>query len=125
MDSKIIISGQVIEGAKRGKDLGFPTANVLFTQHLEDGIYVSKTTIDDQTYPSVTFIGAAVTFEETQRKSETYILDFDKNLYGQKITVKLLQKIRNNQKFESAEKLVQQMNDDIVKTREYFKTSTS
>jgi riboflavin kinase/FMN adenylyltransferase len=118
------ITGTVIEGAKRGKAFGYPTANILFSQDLEDGIYISRTTIDQITFASITFIGAAITFEEKDRKAETFIFDFDEDLYGKKITVELLPKIRDNQKFESENALIAQMDNDIQVAKEYF-ASTS
>jgi riboflavin kinase / FMN adenylyltransferase len=118
------ITGTVIEGAKRGKALGYPTANILFAQELEDGIYISRTKIGDITFASITFVGAALTYNEKDRKAETYIFDFDENLYGKEITVELLPKIRDNQKFESEGALIAQMDNDIQVAKEYF-ASTS
>jgi len=117
------IKGIVKEGAKRGKNLGFPTANMLFSESLPDGIYISQTIIGNTTFQSVTFIGAAITYNEVNRKAETYILDFNEDLYTKEITVNLLQKIRDNEKFESEEKLIAQMIEDIKYTRKYFSTS--
>ena len=117
-----VIHGNVVEGKKRGKQLGFPTANFPLTQHVADGIYVSQTTIDNNQYNSVTFIGVAETFGETKRNVETYILDFDETMYGKEIWVTLLKKIRENQKFSSQEALVAQIQEDVAAARAFFET---
>ncbi len=115
-----IISGKVIKGKQRGRDLGFPTANVLIDSEIPQGIYISRIKIDDRTFPSVTFIGNATTFGETDIKSETYVLDFDQDLYDKMVEIELLQKIRENEKFESVEKLIKNIEEDVEKTRKYF-----
>lgn len=114
------IRGIVQEGKKRGKDLGFPTANIALTGDIEEGIYISKTKVGRTWMPSVTFIGSAETFGEHDRKAETYILDIDKNLYGTTIVVTLLEKIRDSKAFSSVDELIRQMHDDVSKTKEYF-----
>lgn len=106
---------------KRGKKLGFPTANVNLYKKIPEGIYVSKTKIGKSIYPGLTFIGIAKTFNEKKLHAETYILDFKKNIYDKWISVKLLKKIRGNKKFKSAEELVEQMKEDEKKARKYFK----
>ncbi len=98
--------GKVIKGDKRGKALGFPTANIRLHKKIGQGVYISRIVIDNNTYNSVTFIGNAKTFGKLDIKSETYILDFNKNIYGKRGNITLLKKIRTNQKFESAEKLI-------------------
>lgn len=140
------ISGKVLSGKKRGKDLGFPTANVSLEQEIPEGIYVSEVMFeqdsnldsrsknldsgqarmtkvvgnDRKKYPSVSFIGPAIQFGEDDYKSETYILDFDEDLYGKEISVKLLKKIRDNMKFDSVDELIDQMQKDVEETRKYF-----
>ncbi|MDO8638977.1 MAG: riboflavin kinase, partial [Candidatus Daviesbacteria bacterium] len=105
---------------QRGKQLGFPTANVNLTKNIPEGIYISKTKIKKNIYFSLTFIGTAKTFNEKKFLAETYILDFDRNIYGKWISVELIKKIRNNQKFNSAEDLVKQMKQDEQEARQYF-----
>lgn len=121
--------GKVRTHNKRGKTLGFPTANInLYKQSLRskdlkkipEGIYISKTKIQKKVYPSLTFIGAAKTFGEQRYHAETYILDFNKNIYGQWVSVNLFKKIRDNQKFKSANNLIKQMKKDEKAAREYF-----
>ena len=97
----LILWGKVKKGSKRGKFLGFPTANFSLHKKINQGIYISQTKFLGKIYQSVTFIGNAKTFGEKDIKAETYILNFNKNLYEKFITVKLLKKLRGNKKFKS------------------------
>lgn len=113
--------GKVKKANLRGKKLGFPTANVNLGKNIPEGIYISKSKISGTEYKSVTFIGSAKTFDEKKFQSETYILDFNKNIYNKWISIKLLKKIRGNRKFKTEFDLVNQMKKDEVKSRKYFK----
>ena len=124
MNSKqIVLWGKVKKGSKRGKLLGFPTANFSLHKNISQGIYVSQTKFLGKVYQSVTFIGNATTFGEDEVKAETYILNFNKNLYGKFITVKLLKKLRGNKKFKSEKDLIRQIKKDIESTMKYFNLS--
>lgn len=114
-------SGKVIEGKKRGKDFGYPTANIALEQDIPEGIYASIVTIDNTDYPAATFIGAAEMFGEKEKKAEAFILEFNQDIYGQTITIALYQKLRDNQKFNSEKELIDQMEKDVEETRDYFK----
>lgn len=112
--------GKVRKHNQRGEKLGFPTANVNLGKSIPEGIYISKTKIKGLVHPSLTFIGKSKTFNETKFQAEIYILDFNKNIYDKWISVKLLKKIRNNKKFDSAEELIVQMKKDEIIARKYF-----
>ena len=112
--------GKVQTHNKRGKKLGFPTANVNLAKKIPEGIYVSKTKVRNSSYPSLTFIGAAKTFNENKFHAETYILDFRGNLYNKWISIKILKKLRENKKFNSVDNLVKQMKKDEQQARQYF-----
>src|SRR4051812_3091332 len=103
MKALFTIEGVVRKGQQRGKALGFPTANIACPETIPSGIYLAVTTYDGKLYPSLTFIGDAKTFKETVFQSETYLLDFDQNLYGKQIQISLLKKIRENQQFPSVQ----------------------
>lgn len=118
----LILWGKVKKGSKRGKLLGFPTANFSLHKKIQQGIYVSQTKFLGKVFQSVTFIGNAKTFGEKDIKAETYILNFNKNLYGKLITVKLLKKLRGNKKFKSEEELIKQMNKDVKMAELHSKT---
>jgi riboflavin kinase / FMN adenylyltransferase len=117
-----VITGIVIEGNKRGKRLGFPTLNVAIKPEFAEGIHISRTEIEGKMYNSLTFIGPAKTYDEIVYQSETYVFDFDKDIYGQTVTVTLLEKIRDNEKFVSEENLIEQMEEDKKKAVEYFQS---
>ena len=117
------VEGVVKDGAKRGRDLGFPTANIAITAPIPEGIYASEVMFDSHTYIAATFIGKAVTFGETEYKAETYIIDFNKDIYGETLTIKLFKKIRENVKFSGEKQLIEQMNQDIVDIKKYFMQS--
>jgi riboflavin kinase/FMN adenylyltransferase len=123
MQFPIQITGTVKPNKGRGRTLGYPTANLDFIPDIEEGIYVSKTHYNNLELPSLMFIGAAVTFGDTEKMCEVYILDYNKELYGKKIEVTILQKLRDNIKFNSSEELVKQMNEDERMAREFFKKS--
>lgn len=112
--------GKVRKYNQRGRKLGFPTANINLTKKIPEGIYISKTKVNGKIHGSVTFIGAAKTFNEKKFHAETYILDFNQNIYGKWISIELIKKIRDNKKFNSAQVLIEQMKKDEKETRKYF-----
>ena len=114
------VQGNIRRGKQRGKDLGFPTANIPLAQNIPEGVYLSKVTIDNKDYPALTFIGKAETFGESEYQAESYILDFDQIIYDQQISVKLFKKIRDSKKFDSQEELIEQMKEDEKEARKYF-----
>ena len=114
------ISGTVQYGDRRGKELGFPTANIRLHKKIPEGIYAGTVLINGKVYQSAVFVGSAKTFQKTHVRVECYIFDFDKTIYGKWITVRLYKKIRDNQMFNSAEELVVQMNKDIEEIKAFF-----
>jgi riboflavin kinase / FMN adenylyltransferase len=121
MDKLFTLKGAVQVGKKRGKKLGFPTANFPAPPNAPEGIFISQTKIEGRLLHSVTFIGRADTFDEKDFLCETYILNFDERIYGKEIEVYLLQKIRESEKFDSIEELVKAVKNDIRITQEFFK----
>lgn len=118
------INGVVIEGKKRGRLLGFPTINVAINHEIPSGIYASHVIIEGKRFIAATFIGNAKTFGEKDYKAESYILDFDEEIYGQIVTIELYKKLRDNKKFSSQETLTEQIIKDVEKTRAFFSLST-
>jgi len=114
------IAGVVIHGEGRGKELGFPTANVILHKKIPEGIYAGTVTLNGKLYYSASFVGQAKTFQRTEVNLECHILDFDKDIYGKWISVRLYKKIRDNKKFESVESLIEQMKKDVEEIREYL-----
>ena len=114
--------GKVISGAKRGKTLGFPTANVRLHKKIPEGIYAATVQVQQKTYYAATFIGSAKTFGEKDYKAESFILDFNEEIYGKWMTARLYKKIRTNKKFNSAEELRAQMKKDIKEIKFFLIT---
>lgn len=110
-------NGIVTEGDKRGRKLGYPTANIIISDMDKllpaIGIYAAKIKINNREYIGLLSIGKRPTFYESgELVSEVYIYDFDKNIYGKNIKVEVVKRIRGEEKFNSAEDLINQMNKD-------------
>jgi riboflavin kinase/FMN adenylyltransferase len=108
------VSGTVIKGDQRGRDLGFPTANVALdpTCGLKHGIYAVRVGIDGTIHNGVASFGTRPTFDDGAPLLETHVFDFAGDLYGAAIDVAFIGWIRAELKFETVEALVRRMNDD-------------
>jgi riboflavin kinase / FMN adenylyltransferase len=117
------VSGTVVEGSRRGRVLGFPTANIASRTEVipGNGIYVTLTAIGRARWKSVTSIGVNPTFGIGPRTVESYILDFDQDIYGQSIKVSFIKKLRDEVKFDNVAGLVAQIQDDVKRTHEVFR----
>ena len=112
------VSGIVVHGEKRGRKLGYPTANLKISSKImtpQNGIYATFAYINNKKFMSATSIGTNPTFKDNNKTIETYILNFDNDIYGQTINIEFIKKLRNEIKFSSAENLVSQMDLDIIK----------
>lgn len=110
-------SGVVVEGDKRGRELGYPTANIKLSDEdkmlPQNGIYAVVVEIDGIEYKALLSIGKRPTFyNDGKVVPEVYIYDFNNDIYGKEIKVNLIQKLRGEEKFNSAEELIRQMNID-------------
>jgi riboflavin kinase/FMN adenylyltransferase len=115
------LSGQVVSGDRRGRNLGFPTANLDLKPEQAlpgDGVYATITHTDDDSLPSVTNIGVRPTFGGSKRLVETHILDFEGDLLGQKLTIELVDKLRDEERFDTVEELKAQMIRDVEQARQ-------
>ena len=117
------VRGVVVEGDRRGRDLGFPTANVVVPARVclpADGIYAGSFVAADGTErPSAISLGRRPTFYEAAEESllEAYVLDFDGDLYGQSVRIRFHERLRGEVKFESVDALIAQMEQDVESTR--------
>lgn len=113
--------GTVVHGEKRGRQLGYPTANI-DAEHLipGDGIYAARLTVGRETMPAATSIGVRPTFEGEQRTVEAFVLDApdDLDLYDRRVALDFVEFIRPEEEFETARALVAQMDDDVARVRE-------
>lgn len=117
----IRLRGVVAHGDKRGRVLGFPTANINGDlPGMEYGVYASETQIegDDKIWTSVTSYGTRPTFEGADQRIETHILDFQEDIYGREIEVQLTTFVRPELRFTSVDELVATMCSDLEKVRE-------
>lgn len=117
------LSGEVIEGQKRGRTIGFPTANLRTeSEHIlpADGVYVCYALMRDERYGAVTNIGMRPTFQGHLRSVESYLLDFTGDLYGEQLRIQFLRRLRAEIKFNSIAELVHQITDDVAATRAYL-----
>lgn len=119
------ITGRVIKGAGRGKQIGFPTANLGYDKEClvpANGVYITKTYFKEMMYYSVTNVGKNPTFNTgNEIHLETHLLDFNVDIYGEKISVSFVEKLRDEKKFSSVNELIQQIKADVVVAREHFK----
>lgn len=142
MSLKIKILGKVIKHRGRGKQLGYPTANLDTKTDLKEGIYLGlvkrikggvlpplflrkllpHTELFDTSggLPCLVFIGEAKTFNENKKLVEVHILDFNQEIYGCGLEVEVIKKIRENEKFSSEEELTEQMKNDELVARQFF-----
>ena len=114
------LSGPVVVGDKRGRLLGFPTANLDVPPDralLADGIYATRVLLNDRCLDSITYVGSKPTFDGEKRATEVYIFDFDEDIYGQSIDVDFLAKIRGDMRFSGAQELIDRMNIDVEMAR--------
>lgn len=116
------VSGRVVAGHRRGRNLGFPTANIRSRTEVlpPNGVYATLMEIENRQWPSVTNIGVNPTFGDGPRTIESFLLDFDGNLYGESVKLFWIKKLRAEKKFATAELLVEQMNRDVTEGREIF-----
>jgi riboflavin kinase/FMN adenylyltransferase len=107
--------GVVIKGESRGTEGGFPSANIVCADASVSGIYVGEVRVNSRAYP------AAVYADRSRGILEAHLLDFSEDVYGKEIEIDLLEKIREDQKFNDAHALHKAIEGDIQKVRDYFK----
>ncbi len=118
------ITGTVVHGSDRGSRIGLPTANISYwpgKKRPAVGVYATHVTLNDVAYQAITNVGYRPTFEvQTVPDIETHILDFDGNIYGESFNLAFIDKIRNEQKFESVNAFLAQIEQDKNAAREIF-----
>ena len=118
------VEGQIVHGFKRGRAIGFPTANLKPTNRVlpKFGVYATATLINNQWRRSITNVGVRPTFEGDKEPSiESYVFDFDGDLYGDVLRVRFLHRIRDERKFGGIEELKAQIEKDTKRALNYFK----
>lgn len=114
------LAGDVVRGSGRGRTIDVPTANLEVPASRTvpaDGVYAALTPLDGKLWPTVINVGGRPTFGEAQRLVEAHLLDFDGDLYGQRLAVEFVKRLRDTRRFESVEELREQIARDIESAR--------
>jgi riboflavin kinase/FMN adenylyltransferase len=116
------VRGVVVEGARRGTTIGFPTANLeqMATLVPSPGVYAGSATSDGQRYAAAIHIGPNPTFDEPQRKLEVHLLDYSGNLYNKELVVEFSKQLRKVISFGSVDELVAQLKQDVASAQNIF-----
>ena len=117
------VSGKVVKGRNIGKHLGFPTANIEIHNELipKDGIYAVRVLLGNQIYKGAANIGFAPTFHIKKRAVEVHIINFKQNIYGKKLKIEFIQRLRGEKIFKSADGLAIQIKRDVDKVKKILK----
>ncbi len=116
--------GTVIRGKKLGRKLGFPTLNIAFENGIllpKKGVYISRTTVDGESYCSITNVGENPTVETAKTRMESHLFGYDAEAYGKSVAVTLLSYLRPEIKFASVDALMAQLVQDKEAAIQYFK----
>lgn len=118
------ISGVVVRGDARGRELGYPTANIAVPPGVAvpaDGVYAGwLVRADGSRWPAAISVGTNPTFDGVDRRVEAYALDAEFNLYDERITIEFAERLRGMEKFDSVDELVAQMRHDVDAVRAGF-----
>ncbi|HWD25392.1 MAG TPA: riboflavin kinase [Acidimicrobiales bacterium] len=118
-----VVEGIVVEGDHRGRQLGYPTANVQDLPDIQlpdDGVYAGTVErASGEIFLSAISVGTRATFygSEGVRLVEAFLLDFDADLYGERLKVTMLELIRTQRKFDGVDELIEQIRADVEETR--------
>ena len=118
-----MLTGTVVTGRKLGRSLGFPTANIELPQGVivpRHGVYACRAYVGEKSYLAVCNVGNRPTVQGHQVRTETWLLDFDGDLYGQSVTLEFMYFLRPEQRFESLDALKKAVLCDAENTRKFF-----
>jgi riboflavin kinase/FMN adenylyltransferase len=116
---RYVVEGTVVPGAGRGKGLGFPTANLLTPAGIQlpgRGVYAGRALLEEGSWPAAVNVGINPTFGGEPLHVEAHLLDFDGDLVGKVLAVEFWQRLRDEQRFDSAEDLAVQIAEDVRRT---------
>ena len=123
------ITGIVGHGEERGRELGFPTANLELGPDLMfpgDGIYATWAHLESGSYMAATSIGVRPTFDDGENRTiEAYLLDFSGDIYGQPLRLEFVQYLRGEEKFDTLQALLDQMDEDVRQARDILTSAGS
>ncbi|MCA9913240.1 MAG: riboflavin kinase, partial [Anaerolineae bacterium] len=115
------IAGEVIHGDKRGRTIGFPTANMSIWEGQVlpmNGVYAGYVQLDDERFMAVANVGVRPTFAGEEVRVEPHLLDFERDIYGRKISFSFVQRLRGEVKFSGLDALKAQLAQDVQQGRE-------
>ena len=115
-----VLRGEVVVGDKRGRSIGFPTANVMPDTDAvipARGVYAGFVRFGEEEYAACTNVGVAPTFGRSESRVEAYILDFEGDLYGRVVDVGFVKRIREERRFSGVDELIGQIRRDVEETR--------
>ena len=118
-----MLTGTVVTGRRLGRSLGFPTANIELPQGVivpRHGVYACRAYVGEKSYLAVCNVGNRPTVQGHQVRTETWLLDFDGDLYGQSVTLEFMYFLRPEQRFESLDALKKAVLCDAENTRKFF-----
>ena len=120
-NTNIDIEAEVIHGKKIGRALGFPTANMSMAgyESVERGVYLSRVEIDGRSYKAMSNVGIRPSVGGKELLLETHVLDFSGDLYGRKLCITLVEKIRDEKRFASIGDLKEQLMRDYEYIRNH------
>ena len=113
------IEGQVKEGERRGTKIGFPTLNLDTDWDIlpKVGVYATRAYIDEELKDSITNVGYRPTFGSDELLVETHVFDFDRGIYGKRVRVEFVDRVRDEKKFDGADALVEQIKKDVGRVK--------
>ncbi|MBT3475768.1 bifunctional riboflavin kinase/FAD synthetase [bacterium] len=116
------IKGEVVEGEKRGRQIGFPTTNLKTEWNLlpKEGVYVTYIFVNGKRYDGITNIGYRPTFGKKDLLIESHLFDFNEFIYGLEIKIEFLKRIRSEKKFDSVEELIENIKKDVLFAKKRF-----
>jgi riboflavin kinase/FMN adenylyltransferase len=124
-----MLSGIVVKGNQLGRTIGFPTANIEISENYKlipkNGVYIVTAIVNNQTIFGMMNIGIKPTLGDNVPTIEVHLLDFSEDIYNQKIQVNVIERLRDEQKFDSFESLKSQLEIDKINTVDYFKKGNS
>jgi riboflavin kinase/FMN adenylyltransferase len=121
------LRGEVIHGQKRGRQIGFPTANVAVWDEQvipRNGVYAGWAMLGDERFMAMTNVGVRPHFDGSSITVEAYLLDFDRDIYGRQLTVTFDKYLRPEAKFNSLQALIDKINEDVRLGRAWLEEHT-
>ncbi|MBO9309405.1 MAG: bifunctional riboflavin kinase/FAD synthetase [Chloroflexi bacterium] len=120
------VAGEVVHGDHRGRSIGFPTANLaVWSEQLlpANGVYACYAHLGDERLAAVANVGSRPTFGGTEVRVEAYLLDFDRDIYGQTLALDFVARLRGEQRFSSVDALIAQISADVAASRQLLAAS--